>query len=415
MVAYHFPPVQGSSGVLRTLSFAKYLKDHDWDVTVLTVHPRAYTAIRDENLRMIPEYVRVVRAFALDAQKHFSFLGRYPRFLALPDRWQSWILGGVVSGLRVIHEESPDVLFSTYPIASAHVIGLLLHRLTGLPWVADFRDPMWLDGYPADALVRRSYAAVERQVFRHAGRITVTTPGTAELYRRRYPQTDPEAIRVISNGFDEETFPVPRRAVQPTAVAGRVRLLHSGVIYPQERNPECFFKALAELKREEKISASTLEIVLRASGNEAAFQRRLEDLELTDIVSLAMPLPYRAALEEMYSADGLIIFQSASCNRQIPAKVYEYLYVGKPILGITDPAGDTGRLLREMGMNALARLEDVEEIKSAVLRFIDVLRAGDYALPEMASVMSLSRRGRTAELARELDALLAGARQEHVR
>ncbi|MFU8858771.1 MAG: hypothetical protein ACNA8S_17435, partial [Deferrisomatales bacterium] len=62
MVAFHFPPIQGSSGVHRTLAFAKYLKEFGWGATVLTAHPRAYLSVREENLRMIPDHVRVVRA-----------------------------------------------------------------------------------------------------------------------------------------------------------------------------------------------------------------------------------------------------------------------------------------------------------------------------------------------------------------
>ena len=64
--------------------------------------------------------LRVDRAFALNTHKHLALAGRYPRLLALPDRWQSWIAGGVIKGLARIRADRPDAIMSTYPIASAH-------------------------------------------------------------------------------------------------------------------------------------------------------------------------------------------------------------------------------------------------------------------------------------------------------
>jgi peptidoglycan/xylan/chitin deacetylase (PgdA/CDA1 family) len=92
MVAYHFPPQAGSSGILRTLNFAKNLPASGWQPTVLTVHPRAYEERRDDLLKDIPADIKVVRAFALDVGKHLSVRQKYPGFLALPDRWSSWCL-----------------------------------------------------------------------------------------------------------------------------------------------------------------------------------------------------------------------------------------------------------------------------------------------------------------------------------
>src|SRR6185503_2245496 len=102
LIAFHFPPIQGSTGVTRTLAFAKYLRDYGWEVAVLTVHPRAYTEVRADNLQTVRPHVMVERASALDAQRHLSIRGRYASFLALPDRWQSWIPAGIARGVRLV-------------------------------------------------------------------------------------------------------------------------------------------------------------------------------------------------------------------------------------------------------------------------------------------------------------------------
>jgi glycosyltransferase involved in cell wall biosynthesis len=402
-IAYHFPPIQGSSGVHRTLAFAKFLREFDWDVTVLSVAPRAYESYRDENFRMVPPHVDVVRAPAWDTARHFSLRGWYPRMLALPDRWQSWIYTGTRAAQRIVREQRPAALLSTFPIASAHAIGLRVQRATGLPWVADFRDPMAQDGYPTDPAVWRSYARIERQVFERANRITVTTQGTAEYYEARYGAKARQQLRVIENGFDPDAFPAERTAPPTSSPAAKLLLLHSGVIYPKDRDPAPFLQALARLQREGVVSDQTLTVRFRASGYEDRYQQMIDSLGLGKVVELAPPMPYNEAVDEMQRADALLLFQASTCNRQIPAKLYEYLYSGRPIVGVTDPTGDTGRLLARMGVPGIALLEDSDAIYAMLREKLPAIRARQYAIADAAEVEKLSRRSRTAELAKVLD------------
>jgi glycosyltransferase involved in cell wall biosynthesis len=403
VVAYHYPPIQGSSGVHRTAAFAKFLREFGWDVSVLTVHPRAYESHRDENLKMIPSHVYVRRAAAWDTARHFSLRGWYPRALALPDRWQSWILTGTHTARQMIREQPTHALFSTFPIASAHAIGLRLHRATGLPWVADFRDPMAQDGYPTDPAVWRSYARIEKQVFEHANRITVTTQGTAEYYEGRYGEKARQQLRVIENGFDPDAFPEERAPQATPAPGAKMLLLHSGVIYPKDRDPAPFLRALARLQREGIVSDQTLTVRFRASGYEDRYQQMIDSLGLGKLVELAPALPYNQAVEEMQLADALLLFQASTCNRQIPAKLYEYLYSGRPILGVTDPEGDTGRLLARMGVPGIALLENSDAIYTMLREKLPAIRARQYTIADRCEVEKLSRRSRTAELAKVLD------------
>jgi hypothetical protein len=140
MIAYHFPPLRGSSGIQRTLAFSRDLREHGWHPIVLTVNPRAYPNTGADLMNDVPADVPVHRAFALDTSRHLSIRGRYPKFLALPDRWSSWSLGGIPAGLGLVRRYRPQVLWSTYPIATAHLIGLGLHSITGIPWVAGDRE-----------------------------------------------------------------------------------------------------------------------------------------------------------------------------------------------------------------------------------------------------------------------------------
>jgi glycosyltransferase involved in cell wall biosynthesis len=373
---------------------------------VLTAHARAYESVLAANESMIPANVSVVRAPAWDTARHLSVGGRYLRTMALPDRWQSWIPGAIVAGLRTIRRDRPDALFSTFPIASAHLIGLALHRISGLPWIADLRDPMYQDNYPTDPAMRRSYRWIEEQVFRSASRITVTTPGTADYYRQRYGPPAAEKLRVIANGFDPESFPRDFPNSQPArdqSAGRRLLLLHSGVLYPRERNPEPLLRALARLRESGDERLRSVDIVFRGSVYEDSHRALIERLGLADVVRLEPALPYGAALQEMLTADALLVMQADNCNSQIPAKLYEYFYTGRPIIGLADPRGDTGQLLRRMGVDTVAPLESEAAIGNLLRTAIRRLRDGTFAVPSREEVLKLSRRARTAELAELLN------------
>src|SRR5690348_3478313 len=99
LVAFQFPPFAGGSGVHRASKFVQYLPDNGWQPYVLTANPRAYES-RNHNRTAAGQ--RAIRAFALDAQRHLSFKGRYLRALALPDRWSSWLLGAIPRGVAAV-------------------------------------------------------------------------------------------------------------------------------------------------------------------------------------------------------------------------------------------------------------------------------------------------------------------------
>jgi hypothetical protein len=405
MIAFHFPPVQGSSGVHRTLAFAKHLPEHGWQASVVTADLQAYTSVREENWDMIPGDLRVVRAFARDTKRHFSLNERYPKWLALPDRWVSWAVGATIKGLQLVRREHPDVVFSTYPIASAHLAGMWISRLTGLPWVADFRDPMAEPGYPPDAQERRVYQWIEACTVNRARRVLVTTPGTKKFYQEAYPRLPRDRLLIVPNGYEEDLERLTTGRGQRIPGKTTVVLLHSGIVYPRQRNPSMLFAALSELKESGEICARDLQVHLRASGHDEELRRSVDACGISDLVCFLPPLGYVEAAKEIAEADALLLLQSDVCNRQIPAKAYEYLLAQRPILGLTDPMGDTGQLLLEMGVETVVALEDKLGIKRELIRFLATITHGTYVLPSIDRVKKLSRRESTRALAHALDSV----------
>lgn len=407
MVAYHFPPMNMSSGIQRTLRFAKYLPDHKWEPIVLTVHPRAYPRKFQAGLAEVPPpNLHVRRAFGLDAAKHLSLRGNYPRLLALPDRWWSWWLGAVPAGLALIRKLKPDVLWSTYPIATAHLIGYTLHRLTGIPWVADFRDPMAEQDDPADPLQHRAFEWIEYRALKHCQRAVFTAPGALQLYAERYPEIPQARLTIIENGYDELAFAEAEAMTNPVRPgSGPLVLLHSGTVYPSARDPRLFFAALSELHKKGRINSGELRIVLRATGCDDYLLELITRYGISEIVKLEPAVSYRAALAEMLAADGLLLLQAANCNYQVPAKLYEYMRARRPILALTDPTGDTAVVLKDAGIDTIAPLDSAEEISRMLIHFLDLLRQKRAPVASDAKVAAASRSARTVELARILDAV----------
>jgi len=406
-VAYHFPPQSGSSGLLRSLKYCRYLPEAGWLPTVLSVNPIAYERTEQSLVAEIPPEVSVIRTFAVDTRRHLSIKNRYARWMALPDRWVSWCLSAVPAGLFAIYRRRADVIFTTFPIATAILIGLILHRLTGKPWVLDLRDSMTEDDYPRDEATRRMYRKIECRAVRYGSLFLFTAISTVDMYLKRYPELRREKCVLLPNGYDEQDFQdLALAPVSPIPRDRPIKMLHAGLIYPEERDPRPFFQALSRLKREANIDAERLQISLRASGDEQYYEELLKKHDISDIVHLLPPVPYRKALQEAASADALLLLQGVTCNHQIPAKAYEYLRLRRPILALTTDEGDTAALLRENGGSTIVNMYDAEKIYEALLSFFDELRNGTHALPDALKTSKFARRNQAHQLGGLLDQLL---------
>ena len=409
MIAFHFPPLAGSSGIQRTLRFVQHLPAYGWQPIVLSAHPRAYADTSDDLLAAIPPGTVVDRAFALDTGRHLAIGGRYPGFLARPDRWRSWVFGAIPAGLRLIRRFRPDVIWSTYPIATAHLIGHRLHRLTGIPLVADFRDPMVQDGYPADPKTYRSFERVERSVVTDAARLVFVAPSAQAVYRARYPDVPQGRFALIENGYDEESFAEAERGLENTSLnPGCFTLLHSGIVYPSERDPTALFEALGRMKRDGRVSAATLRLRFRAPVHGDLLQRLAVLSNTSDLVEILPPVSYAPALQEMLRADGLLVMQGANCNEQVPAKLYEYFRSGRPILGLADPAGDTARVMASAGVGHVAKLERADHVEAVMTRYLADVGLGSTTAPPSRTLQDMSRRARTRARAEIFEAVSAG-------
>jgi hypothetical protein len=313
----------------------------------------------------------------------------------------------MLRGLRLIRQHRVDAIWSTYPIMSAHCIARSLSRTAKLPWIADFRDPVASSVSAANPFAFASQQRWEQRVLRDAARVTFTTQGALRDHAARYPAAHAAGrLALIENGYDEAAFAsLPPPA--PSSETKTLVLLHSGLLYPDGRSPIPFFTALAQLKAAGEVNADSVRIILRASGFEATYASALRSLEIADIVTLAPPVSNHEALLEQARADALLLFQGDHFDRQIPAKLYEYLRIGQPIFALVGAAGDTAAVLRTTGGAMLAPPADSEAIATQLLAFIRALREGRAPRVKSEIVAHYSRQAGAVSLANLLDAVIA--------
>lgn len=408
LVAFHYPPIGSSSGVLRTLKFSKYLPENGWIPHVLTVKEYLYP-VKDYGLvNDIPAEAVVHRTVALDAMRHLGVNGRYLGMLAIPDRFISWFPFGTIRGLRVIKATNISAIFSTSPHPTAHLIAGALKTLTGVPWVADFRDP-WVEEPPdrmaARSLRNRIDSVLEKRVIRHADRVTVTTPNLRDAFRARYPWLPPDQICTIYNGYDEEDFRGLEKGGGPNKW---FEIVHAGLVSQEYRDPGPLLQAASRLVRASRLRSEDIRITFLGGGSylrSKDFVKQVHDLGLEKTVEVIERVEYQAALERLRRAAVLLLLQASEDTKSlIPAKTFEYLRIGRPILAITYD-GATSDLLRGMEQCYVASPGDQSALQQMLVTLYRLWQTSANRIAVSRPVSRYERRSLTAELAGLLNGL----------
>lgn len=406
MVSWLYPPAGGTSGVLRTLKFSKYLPASGWIPHVLTARTSLYYRKDETLLRDIPHEAQVHRTFAVDTGRHLSIRGRHPVSLAVPDRYVGWLPFAVPRGLRVIRQAGVRALYSTSPTPTAHLVAACLKAATGLPWVADFRDPWVEEGIhpPPGTWRSRLESALERQVLRRADRVSVTTPYMRGDFLARYPKLSADKVRVIYNGYDEEDF----EGLDAPLRATRFEIVHAGLITQEFRNPLPLLRALASLIGDRLIPSRDAAITLLGAGawiESAEFAGLIKTLGLESVVQVIRRVPHREALRRLAGSAALLLLQASEDTRSlIPAKAFEYLRINRPILALT-LEGTTADLLKGMEHCHVLNPADEPGLRTTLLALYQLWQRSPEGVQVSRPIQRYSRRHLTGELAQLLDEL----------
>lgn len=403
MICYYFPPL-GGIGSLRALKFAAHLPRFGWKPTVLAPRQGAYyldpsllypegEVVRTRSLEMSRIGKRIVGSRAGDAEPAqvgpllAPLRAWVRRRLYYPDPQIGWYPFAARAGRQIVATRRFDALFSTsFPI-TAHLVARSLHRSTGIPWIAEFRDP-WSDALEAGDPTRSSAIRLEQALLREATAVVAPSQGWAAMFQARGARS----AQVVTNGYEPADF--PRRAARSRDFI----LSHLGTSYPHAQDWGCVGRALLELRRRNP----SLRVRLRFIGDlHPDLRGELDRLGLADITESTGFVPHRTALALLKESSALLLVGGRSDLRHlgawIPAKTFEYLGSGRPILFVGDAGSETGRLIREFpGCRIVSREDDPE-----ALRFL----VSSPTFPSLRRPLGRwTRRRLAAQLARLLDA-----------
>jgi glycosyltransferase involved in cell wall biosynthesis len=371
VVSYYFPP-SGGAGVQRVLKWVKYLRDFGVEPVVLAVEAGAYPKTDPTLAQDVPKGVAVHRTRSLDPFGAYARLTGRTRQQAVaetsghvgadasgaerfaqwvranvfvPDARVGWVPFAVQRGLRLLRREPFDAVLTSGPPHSVHLTGWALHARTGIPWVADFRDP-WTDINYYDELPRTAAAHaadrwLERGVLERATRVVTVSPGWRGLLLSKVDRA-PGDFAVIHNGYDVEDFGPGQEPPED-----RFTLVYVGSLYGS-RNPDVLWRSLAALRARGEIPHLRLRLVGRIGADVLT---ALEGYGLDAITEHVPYVPHDEAVREMQRAT--LLFLTIESYRQergnLTGKIYEYLAAGRPVLALGPVAGDAADLLENTG------------------------------------------------------------------
>lgn len=419
VVAYYFPPM-GLSGVQRTAKFVKFLPRFGWQPTVITCEPRGYFAFDDSLWAEVQAAgVDVVRTHALDPTRLFrrravvalpderrrKWFSALSQFLFVPDNKIGWYAPAVKAGLKQFARQPFDVIFSTAPPYTAHLIGRTLSRRTEAPLVLDFRDD-WIGNprhdYPTP-LHRQASSGLERRALRASRRIVVINEEIRRnLIARNEGLAEPENVTVIPQGFDPEDFesaaPADRRAENFV-------LLYSGVFYDAQ-TPEFFLRGLADFLNRRADLRGRVEARFAGLLPESAMALARE-LGVESAIRYVGYLPHKELIRHLLAADALwmTVGRQEGAETISTSKLFEYFGTRKPVLGLV-PRGAARDALTRYGAAEFAQPDAVPEISASIGRLYDAWKRGEMPLPDEDVVHGYDRVHLTGRLTKLFENIL---------
>jgi hypothetical protein len=438
LVSYTFPP-QYDVSARRAAKLCKYLPPAGWQPVVLTkdwasdVAPedrRAYALTshqqslgelpdvriinaayrtRDNALRRLHEQLGGVYDTSAQngngasrwsprgiARRALSLLS--PTFGDFPDPFRGWVDPAVSAGVDAVRRESIEAICSLCPPATAHVVASEIARRTGVPWVAQFDDLYSFHLERQRRAAWRGYASRQhRRWMRPATFAGAITPAMLDYVRRTY-DLDGDIVMV---GYDPDEQPVVSHETHH-----RLRLAYTGSVYPGDQKPEILFAALEQVLCSRDGVAPPIEVIFAGTSCDRELQQALTQFPNAARACVFLErLPPEDALRLQRQSDALVLFNCtaptpAEGTLSYPAKTFEYLHAGRPILALpADPGGWGDRLLQSTGAGTTA--DSVADVAAVLEGWLRIWRPGvtlpyhgdenaiaHYAQPRQAAVLA---------------------------
>jgi len=431
IVSFLFPPAN-NIGALRMGRFAKCLPEFGWEPIVLTVNKvdrfpqtlpveiadeyvlrtkyfklglprrRRQSGVSDREIDIrIDSRRRVSGAFASSAQRILRSFYSLPLTQTFLSNQTGWYLPGVKKGLQIVKEYNIDVVFSTYDPAAPHMIASRLSKKTGVPWVADFRDP-WATSLNLRKRIQPMQfleELFEKRVIRRSSLLTTVS----ELWAEELKVFHGKRVAVIPNGFDEDDY----RGESPLPTS-KFTITYVGNVYDYDMAP--LFQAVKELRDEGAVTAEDFGIRFFGYDVGRRLPSIIEKHQLGDLAFVYGSVPFEESIRRQRESTILLLLGRCDSRDKgvVPAKLFEYLGSGRPILAVTAEGDVVDSLLRESGAGVIANQQGA--IKALLLKWLGEFREcggiiSNYA-PNATAIQNYTRREQTRKLAEVFEEVL---------
>ena len=395
IISYYWPPT-GGSGVQRWVKFAKYLPSEGWQPVIYTPENPEQLATDASLEAEIPAEAEIIKTHIIEPYELYkkflrksghskeavevnpvnaqnkSFLQKVAMWvrgnLFLPDPRCMWIRPSVSYLKKYLKEHPVDLIVSTGPPQSMHIIGMKLARQTGLPWIADFRDPwtriFYFKHLSMTRTTERWHKKMEKKVLDAASAVVAVSP----LVQQEFQEMTQTPVELITNGFDECDF---AGAACTEAAGGKDKdfiITHTG-LFAADGNPSVLWETLRDKCMKDPVFKDRLKIKL-IGKTDRQITESIEAAGLGENLTDMGYQPHDKAVEEQRRASLLILplRKEPEYRAVLPGKLYEYLASWRPVLGIGQPDGAMSMILNTTKTGVVFNWED----KASVSRFIDL-------------------------------------------
>ena len=385
IISYYWPPT-GGSGVQRWVKFAKYLPSEGWQPVVYTPENPEQLAVDESLAAEVPEDAEIVKTRIIEPYELYkrvlrrsghskeavevnpvnaqnkSLLQKAAMWirgnLFRPDPRCLWIGPSVRFLKKYLAEHPVDLIVSTGPPQSMHMIGLRLSRETGIPWIADFRDPwtkiFYFKHLSMTSATEKWHRKMEKKVLDEASAVVAVSP----LVQQEFQEMTDTPVELITNGFDECDFSSEQCTEAYGGASEEFIITHTG-LFAADGNPTVLWDVLAEKCRTDEIFKKLLRIKLIGKTDDQIL-KALTDRGLEDSMINMGYQPHSVAVEQQRQASLLILplRKEPEYKAVLPGKLFEYLASQRPILGIGQPDGAMAMIVNETRTGTVIDWED---------------------------------------------------------
>ena len=392
-IIYYWPPCGGIS-VVRNLKFVKYMREFGWEPVVYAPENANYPILDPTTFKDIPAGTEVLKTPAREPFGVFNILqgknkddkvqdvflvrDKEPGFVHklavwvrgnffIPDARMLWINPSVKYLLQYLKENPVDAIISYGPPHSMHRIAYKIKKETGLPWIADFQDPWtqidYFEKFMLTPFARNKHKNQEQEVLKAADKVVMVS----KSWQEDLAELGGREVEYIPFGFDEDDF----KNVAPLQ-SNKFIISHFGTL-GLDRNPQQLWKILAEIANENPEFKNDLQIALAGSIDYTIFEE-IENHGLKDNLLNLKQLTKDKVMQWMLSSGMLLLllnkgFGEYNTKGRIPAKLFEYIGSGKPILTLGGTYSDVAQILKETNTGLTYTYEDTTALKQAVLQY----------------------------------------------